>query len=441
MPSITQWAQADLIGLFFRSTLLIFVLAISLSVMGDSAAHPVSGSDVELFHSNKLPPSYKTAIPEDANESVINEQNSGAPYIVANGVSMHEVSHSEAGGWDVRAPGDDRYGNGELIVVSVEFSEPVHADSDMTFRIQMGSVNRGLVPVDTRGSTVLFGALIRPQDRDGNGIWIGDNTATLDHNDADSIRSRGNSPRNADWTHPSLGTQSDHKVDGSATRPRLRNVKLSSKPQHAGFYVRGETVQISARFDRAVVIKGDVSSRLNVEALQKTVSYGGPPNRATVSYSLLNGVMTNSNVRYDMDTGKIVLRAGGSTSRTTPAGEITGLATPELTATASDVPLSHDGLSAFTFELTFSEEFPLSYRTPRDDAFTASGGSIIGARRLDRSSNIRWEIKVRPSSTDDVTLVLPVPEYCGATGAICTADGRELSETLEVLVPGPCPDN
>ena len=151
--------------------------------------------------------------------------------------------------------------------------------------------------------------------------------------------------------------------------------------------------------------------------------------------------MTHSNVRYDADAGKIVRRAGGPTSRTTPMGDITGLITPDLTATVSDVPLSHDGASPFTFELAFSEEFPLSYRTPRDDAFTFAGGTIIGARRLDRPSNIRWEIKIRPSSVDDITLVLPVPGYRGAAGAICTADGRELSEAVEVLVPGPCPDN
>ena len=208
--------------------------------------------------------------------------------------------------------------------------------------------------------------------------------------------------------------------------------------------------QIQARsqgIGSSIAVLGDGVVQLNQLPLLEAAlalpdaSGGGPPNRATVSYSLLNGVMTNSNVRYDMDTGKIVLRAGGSTSRTTPAGDITGLATPELTATASDVPLSHNGVSAFTLELTFSEELPLSYRTLRDDAFTVSGGSIIGARRLNRSSNIRWEINVQPSSPDDVTLVLPVPEYCGATGAMCTPDGRELSEALELLVPGPCPDS
>ena len=166
-------------------------------------------------------------------------------------------------------------------------------------------------------------------------------------------------------------------------------------------------------------------------------SGGGPPNRATVSYSQLNGVMTNSNVGYDSNTGKVILSAGGATGRSTPAGDITGLATPELTATTTNAPESHDGSSTFTLELTFSEEFPLSYRTLQDDAFTVTGGDVISAGRLDRPSNIRWRIRVRPDSNDDVTVVLPVPEYCGADGAICTADGKELSEAVTVTVPGP----
>jgi hypothetical protein len=166
-------------------------------------------------------------------------------------------------------------------------------------------------------------------------------------------------------------------------------------------------------------------------------SGGGLPNRATVSYSQLNGVMTNSNVGYDSNTGKVILSAGGDIGRNTPAGDLTGLATPQLTATTTNAPESHDGTSTFTFELTFSEEFPLSYQTLRDHAFNVTGGEVIGAVRLDRPSNIRWRIRVRPDSNDDVTVVLPVPEYCGAAGAICTADGRELSEAVTVTVPGP----
>ena len=47
---------------------------------------------------------------------------------------------------------------------------------------------------------------------------------------------------------------------------------------------------------------------------------------------------------------------------------------PPLTATARNVPSSHDGSATFLFELSFSEEFPLSYETLRDHAFTVSGG-------------------------------------------------------------------
>ena len=110
---------------------------------------------------------------------------------------------------------------------------------------------------------------------------------------------------------------------------------------------------------------------------------------------------------------------------------------PPLTASAHDVPSSHDGSSTFTFELRFSEEFPLSYVTLRDHAFTVTGGTVVGARRLDRPGNIRWEISVSPDSNGDVTAVLPATTDCEAPGAICTGDGRMLSSPLELTANGP----
>ena len=60
-----------------------------------------------------------------------------------------------------------------------------------------------------------------------------------------------------------------------------------------------------------------------------------------------------------------------------------------------------------------------------------------GARRLAPPSNIRWQIKVGPTSNSDVTIVLPVTTDCDAQGAICTGDSRMLSNRLEVVFPGP----
>ena len=52
---------------------------------------------------------------------------------------------------------------------------------------------------------------------------------------------------------------------------------------------------------------------------------------------------------------------------------------PPLTASARNVPSSHDGSATFLFELRFSEELPLSYATLRDHAFTVTGGTVVGA--------------------------------------------------------------
>ena len=100
-------------------------------------------------------------------------------------------------------------------------------------------------------------------------------------------------------------------------------------------------------------------------------------------------------------------------------------------------PTSHDGSSEFTFEIEFSEEFGISYATLRDHAFTVTGGSVETAQRTDKPSNIPWLITVKPQGTGDVTIELPATTDCAADGAICTGDGRKLSNSLNFTVSGP----
>ena len=104
-----------------------------------------------------------------------------------------------------------------------------------------------------------------------------------------------------------------------------------------------------------------------------------------------------------------------------------------------DIPSGHDGQSTFTFELRFSEEPEpdFSYKTLRDSAFTVTGGSVENARRLNKPSNIRWEITVRPDGNGEVAIILPATTDCEAGGAICTEDGRMLFNRIELTVGGP----
>ena len=111
-------------------------------------------------------------------------------------------------------------------------------------------------------------------------------------------------------------------------------------------------------------------------------------------------------------------------------------ARPPLTASIQNTPSSHYGQADLAFELHFSEELPVSYLTLRNHAFTVTGGTVIGAQRLTQGSNIGWRITVTPGSNADVTVVLPVTTDCDAQGAVCTVDGRKLSNRNEFTVSG-----
>ena len=133
-------------------------------------------------------------------------------------------------------------------------------------------------------------------------------------------------------------------------------------------------------------------------------------------------------------------RSNQETLTSAATSAVAAAATP-LTASLENTPQTHDGQTAFTFELRFSEHIAdLSYITLRDDAFTVTGGQVTKARRMDPHSNTRnihWEITVTPSGNGDVTIVLPVTTDCGVQGAICTEDGRMLSNSLNFTVSGP----
>ena len=146
----------------------------------------------------------------------------------------------------------------------------------------------------------------------------------------------------------------------------------------------------------------------------------------------------------DADEGKAVKvrvsftdDAGNEETLTSAATAAVEAAPTPLTADFLDTPGSHDGQAAFTFELRFSENLSLSYKTLRDHAFTVSGGEVSNARRLEQGSNVRWEIKVKPDGDTGVTVVLPETTDCNAQGAICTGDGRKLSNRTELTVSGP----
>ena len=107
--------------------------------------------------------------------------------------------------------------------------------------------------------------------------------------------------------------------------------------------------------------------------------------------------------------------------------------TEPLTAAFENVPSEHDG-TAFSFDLTLSEA-PGAGNLPVAASFKVAPGkaSVSG-------SGTRYTVTVTPKAANawkDVTITLAGGRACSEEGAVCTADGRALSNTSTTTVGGP----
>ena len=104
-----------------------------------------------------------------------------------------------------------------------------------------------------------------------------------------------------------------------------------------------------------------------------------------------------------------------------------------LTVALEDLPESHDGSSAFTVRLAFSDEVALDEAGLRA-ALLVSNGSVTGVSSV---SVDLWDITITPAGNANVQLLLSPTSDCAATGTICTDDGRKLSTGVAVQIAGP----
>ncbi len=120
----------------------------------------------------------------------------------------------------------------------------------------------------------------------------------------------------------------------------------------------------------------------------------------------------------------------------TPTATVAGPPVVPLTADFVQKPYEHDGETAFTLRIAFSEGIAIGYRRFRDQAVSATGGRVTKAKRVDRRKDL-WEVTVEPDTNEAVTLTLAGGRTCGTAGAVCTGDGRALSAGISTTVLGP----
>lgn len=170
-------------------------------------------------------------------------------------------------------------------------------------------------------------------------------------------------------------------------------------------------------------------------ATSGTLTFLPGETRKTVQVSLLNDAVFEGEESFQLSlsNAKWVSQAssGAESEGAIGLGEpatatIVDDENPPLTAQFEHVPETHDGETAFTFQLHFSEDIDgLSFRSMRDAFFDVRGGRVVRAQRLTRGESRKWLVRVNPTSTGDIVITTRAAESCDAAHAVCTADGRK----------------
>ena len=242
--------------------------------------------------------------------------------------------------------------------------------------------------------------------------------------------------------------------------PRVTGSPGLSEAGADGMWTAGETVQVTLTWNEAVTVDttgGVPSIALDLGGTvfrRAAYSSGSGTTTLTFSYTLIDADGSHMSLLVPIDSlalngGAILSQAtatdaalshnGAAKTGSTSIGTRDDSATQDegdpFTARFGALPGSHNGSSAFTFELHFSEAPEgLSYTTVAGGLLDVTGATVGKARRLTAGSNLAWEVTMTPSQSGDITIRLPA-RACTETNAVC-AGGSPLGEAVSATVPG-----
>ncbi len=137
------------------------------------------------------------------------------------------------------------------------------------------------------------------------------------------------------------------------------------------------------------------------------------------------------------------------------SSQLQGVPMP-LRAWFASQPAQHDGSTRIKVRVAFSDAVDESPQKVGQHGVSVDGGEVASVRAVGGNApggagtrsaggqdegpedrEVVWELEIEPDSDEDVTVSLEAWRPCGEPGAICTEDGRALSEGISTTVRGP----
>ena len=107
---------------------------------------------------------------------------------------------------------------------------------------------------------------------------------------------------------------------------------------------------------------------------------------------------------------------------------------PDLTVTMNSAADDHDGRTPIPVELRFSDSVQLFTQ----QALDVSGGRVVQVQSEVGFNDTAWRVEIEPTTLEDLTIAIAANRDCATDiHAICTQDGRSVSNAVQLVLPGP----
>ncbi len=232
----------------------------------------------------------------------------------------------------------DTYELGETVTVRVAFDKPVTVTGSPRIEVTVGSHTRSAAfSAGSSGRVLTFAYTVQTQDADADGISIAANAIRLA---GGTITAAVDPDTAADLAHAAVAADPNRKVAGSrVTAPAVSAIAFAGRPAGAGTYVRGETIRVQVRFNRAVTVSGSPRVALLVGSATRTATFAAADSTANT----LHFAYTVQAVDLDGDGISIAADAISLAGGSVKAGDGVTDANLSHAAVAADATRKVDG--------------------------------------------------------------------------------------------------
>ena len=187
--------------------------------------------------------------------------------------------------------GDDTYGLGDAIQITVTFSEYVTVTGTPLLELDFDGTAKTAGYRSASGANVVFSYTVALDESDADGIAIGADKLSLNEG---TIKDAADN--DATLTHAAVAADSGHKVDASDTiAPTILSLSFTSDPGSDRTYGTGDTIQVTVTFSEDVTVTGAPQLELSMS--------GSASGARQASYSSSNSSGANVVFEYTVAVG------------------------------------------------------------------------------------------------------------------------------------------